>query len=87
MPRDTNSKQSEAPIVEAEKAYLERKERAMCEDLRTAFAGYDHLMRQIGEIRVWMVTVEVAAIGLAISKSLPYKATALTSAVARWWPS
>jgi len=57
-------------VSQPEKEYLDRKERAVMEDLKTAFTGYDRLVRQISEIRRWTVTVEVAAIGLVMSKQI-----------------
>lgn len=52
----------------------------MVEDLKTAFSGYDRLIRQVSDIRRWTVTTEVAALGLAISNKLPSSSTALVPA-------
>jgi hypothetical protein len=50
--------------------FLARKERAVSEDLKTAFSGYDRLVRQVGEVRTWTVTIEIAALGLLLSGKL-----------------
>jgi hypothetical protein len=67
-------------MADTDESYVVRKERAMGEDLKTAFSGYDRLIRQVSEIRRWTVTVQVAALGIAISGKLPTASAALIPA-------
>jgi hypothetical protein len=56
------------PVVDAD--FISRKEKAIVEDLKTAFSGYERLVRQVNEIRRWIVTIQVAALGLLLSGAL-----------------
>ena len=62
------------------RAFVERKEKAIAEDLKTAFSGYERLVRQVNDVRRWTVTIEVAALGLLISNRLAKPESALIPA-------
>jgi uncharacterized membrane protein len=62
-------------------SFLARKERAVAEDLKTAFSGYDRLVRQVGEVPTWTVTLEVAALGVLLSGKLAHAMASLVPAM------
>jgi hypothetical protein len=68
-------------MAEIDAAYIARKERAIADDLKTAFSCNDRLIRHLGEIRRWTVTVEVAALGVALSGKLATLTVIMTVAV------
>ena len=51
--------------------FIERKEKAVIEDLKTAFSGYERLIRQVNLIRAWTVGLMVAALSWLVSGRPP----------------